>query len=156
MVDPPNTRRPASQPATKPWVMPSPEQLAVMAAVIDYNITYGRTKLGLFAPLVLYMPKEEEEALLAMVPHQVPPLRKLESVRLDASGDAFDRETGVAIELAEFKSVRIAPAPVPRPGQEATVYLQFSTPGSFAIWKFTLSNATGEWVVESRKMTVVS
>ena len=82
---PPDTHPFDDQPATKPWVMPSAEELAVKAAVIDDLLARGKAARGARAAdaaVFLGMHKEETSALMAMLPQHIPPLKDPAKMRV--------------------------------------------------------------------------
>ena len=146
-----------SQPETKPWVMPSAEKLAVMAAALDHELaklksgTAERSKRTVF----LSMHKEEEAALLPMLPQHVPPLKESSTMRVnEASGHAFDSEAGQPAVVLWVGGVSIIEQA--RPGPEATAVVGTATLDAVEIYGYRLSKASGRWVVISRELRVVS
>jgi hypothetical protein len=163
------------QTATKPWVMPSPEELAVKAAVIEFQVTepdpvcsdHGAGGIGGIGEALvkaeahraaqnrtvfLTMPREEEAALLAMLAGRVPQLKESAKMRIDKdSGEASDAETGRPALAITVTVVRMWDSPTQQ-GQQATARAG-GTPRYYK--EFGLSNASGRWVVVTKYMGAV-
>jgi hypothetical protein len=165
--EPDGARPEDEQPATKPWVMPSPEELAVKAAVIRSALAESKARAqemeyyGRKAPDVAHMTvfldirKEEEEALMPMLAEDVPLLKRSAKMRTDKdSGEAFDTETGRPALAINVEAVKIREAPIPRMGPEATAAV--ATSPTWHYWYYELSKASGQWVVIKRYMGAVS
>jgi len=121
------------QTATDPWVMPSPEELAVKAAVIKAVFSeekaraeemafFGRkvpdvTRMTVF----LDLPRAEEAALMPMLAPDVSLLKESSKMQVNKeSGEAFDADTSRPALVIKVQAVQIPPAPIPRRWQEAT------------------------------------
>ncbi len=101
--------------------------------------------------IFLDMPKEEEAALLAMLPQHAPMLKGSTRMRIDqASGDVFDAETGCPAVSIALKDVSFTEAPIPRKGPEATVI-----EGGWPVWQYGLSKASGRWVVIDKRARAI-
>ena len=131
--------------------LPSAEELAVEAAVVDHCIAWAHAQ-GWDRPIVLDVPKEEEAALLAMLPQHVPPLRGRDSVRVDeVAWTASDPQTGRVVELLGFKVESIRTPRIPGDGLEATA-VQWGTSGG--VIGYELKKQSGRWFVIRRYVAI--
>lgn len=132
--------------------LPSVEELAVEAAVVDHYIVWAQAQ-GWDRPVVLDVSKEEEAALLAMLPQHVPPLRERDSVRVDeVSWTASDPQTGRVVTLLGVKVESIRPPRIPGDGQEAMVIKWESTSGGEI--RYEVKKLSGRWVVIRRYVAI--
>ena len=166
-VAPPSTLADAaSQPerAEPARAMPSSEELAVKAAVIEFVLAGEKARAEATArakrqapgtadmTVFLRMRKDEEAALLAMLSPHVPPLKPSGKMQIDkGSGEVFDSDTGRPALILSVESVSFTQAPIPRPGPEATAFVGIGEGG----WRYGLSKASGRWAVISRYMPAV-
>jgi len=164
---PPDALPSDDQPATKPWVMPSAEELAVKAAAIDDLLlarrkTAGEPDMAVF----LDMNKEEVAALMAMLPQHAPPLKDPRKMSVHQGSldniynprRVFDSETGFPAMMLTVHSVSITQAPVPRQGREATVRVATDLGGQFGFVdsEYRLSDRSGRWEVTGRQMRMAT